>query len=402
MKLRNAAHFSNDWYVRQGDEIWGLFDLVSEASLQGGRDYFDLILDHVLRAFDADSGSLFILEPEMGDYPLAARAGDLSTLPWTTSLAPGVGIAGTALVERQPLLIGDPSTEPLLSGITSHKRGLASSLVLPLLAKDRPVGVLCLSRRAKREAFTQEDLTKGRSLASYLALSVSHGKMLREQQNLDHTKRLAEIGQFTASIAHEIRNPLTGIRSAAQMVRSNPDLADEFGAIIETEATRLNALCDEFLAFARPLEIQASPTSLGELVQRVGSLLKPQFDAARVTLVVSVPAREVTAAVDEPRIRQVLTNFAINALQASKPGGRVTLCLSEQGHLSVEDDGQGMDPATVRQLFTPFFTTKPSGTGLGLPMAKKILSAHGAEIQVSSEPNLGSRFEIVFSGRKAA
>ncbi|MBL8047951.1 MAG: GAF domain-containing protein [Chthonomonas sp.] len=389
--------------MHHSEDIWGLFDLVGRASTDIGRARFDRILEHVVRVFEADGGSLFLREAGGDHHPLVSKAGDLSKMPWTAEIVPGEGIAGTAIMECQPLLIGDPSQESLLKSSITRRKEIATSLVLPLEGRANDVlGVLCLSRRASHQPFTADDLQKGKSLAGYLALAVANAQMMRDLQDMERMKRMAEIGQMTASIAHEIRNPLTGIRSAAQMVRSNPELADEFGEIIESEARRLNGLCDDFLAFAKPLALHPAPTDLGVLVRLVCGLLQPQFDQARIALVVRAPEKPVRREVDESRIKQVLSNLVLNALQASQAGSRVTVALSSGGTITVEDEGVGMDAETVGRLFSAFFTTKPSGTGLGLSMVQKIVEAHGGEVKVTSEPRVGSRFEIVFSERNAA
>lgn len=388
--------------MHQTEEIWGLFELVGRTSGDRDRDYFDGILQHVVGVFQADGGSLFLLDADSQSYPLVSKAGDLSQMPWDAAIRAGEGIAGTAITSRQPLLIGDPSKELLLKASTARRKEIASSLVLPLLGpNDDVLGVLCLSRRAIREPFTSDELTKGNGLASYLALAVANARLIRDLQGLERMKRLAEIGQMTASIAHEIRNPLTGIRSAAQMIRSNPELADEFGEIIEHEAQRLNALCDDFLAFAKPLTIAPATCDLGAITRKVCGLFQSQFEKARVQLIVRVPQEPLNREVDEPRLNQVISNLVLNALQASRPGDRVTVSLEHSGRIVIEDEGVGMTRETVDKLFSAFFTTKPSGTGLGLSMVQKIVSAHGGEVKVTSEPDAGSRFELVFPGRAA-
>lgn len=223
----------------------------------------------------------------------------------------------------------------------------------------------------------------------------------RTQRELGRLSRLAEIGQMTAAIAHEIRNPLTGIRSAAQFVRQNPESASEFGAIIEEEALKLNALCDEFLEFARPLTLQVGPCSLGSLIRRVAEMHQRDFEAHHVKLVVQIPDPEPKMIGDAGRIEQVCRNLVLNALQASEPGGTVTVVADTEG-FEVRDEGVGMSEVTIGSLFTPFFTTKPSGTGLGLSNVRKIVDAHGGTIEVASKHGAGTTFSIRLVNRKIA
>lgn len=213
------------------------------------------------------------------------------------------------------------------------------------------------------------------------------------QREYERLKRLAEVGQMTATIAHEIRNPLTGVQSAAKLIQESPELSNEFAQIIETEAKKLSQLCDEFLEFARPLKLEREATDVGEMIAHVTRTLETQFEEANVTLDLKIPEEPVMHQLDRRRFEQVIRNLLLNALQATKAGGRVNIGASN-GHLWVQDTGCGMDEETVSRLFSPFFTTKAKGTGLGLSMVRKVLDAHEAHVEVVSKPGQGTRFEI--------
>lgn len=213
------------------------------------------------------------------------------------------------------------------------------------------------------------------------------------QREMARVRRLAEIGQMTAAIAHEIRNPLTGIRSAAQMIRTSPDMAEEMGSVIEDEAVRLNNLCESFLEFARPIELNLEPTDLGSVALRVERLEAPSFAAEDKNLSLVLSDALPTKPIDGARIQQVMLNLVRNAREASRPGSSVVLTLRPDG-FSVQDSGIGMDDAQISQLFSPFFTTKPHGTGLGLSTVRKIVDAHGGEVGVVSRPGQGTTIDV--------
>jgi len=206
--------------------------------------------------------------------------------------------------------------------------------------------------------------------------------------------RLAEIGQMTAVIAHEIRNPLTGISSAAQMVSISPEDGPTFGRVIQQEAQKLNALCDEFLDFAKPISIRRKPVNLNEMAKRLAAAHFRQFHDAKVHLELENFAGEPTMDLDELRIEQVVRNLLLNALQASTPEDQVRFEVHEWG-FAVEDSGCGMSPEILERLFTPFFTTKAQGTGLGLSTVRKIVESHGGTLRVQSKAGKGTRFEVV-------
>lgn len=222
-----------------------------------------------------------------------------------------------------------------------------------------------------------------------------------QRREMDRLNRLAEIGQMTAAIAHEIRNPLTGIRSAAQMIRELPEAAEEFTRIIEHEAMKLNELCTQFLGFAKPIHLRQEPVDLQLAIERTVKLMLRQFEEKQVHLDVEIADQLPIIEGDQLRWEQVLQNLMLNALQASEQGSRVVVGASISG-IWVEDQGSGMSQDQMQRLFSPFFTTKPQGTGLGLSTVKKIVDAHGAQVSVQSQVGKGTRFQIEFPMRRAA
>ncbi|MEI8281615.1 MAG: ATP-binding protein [Armatimonadota bacterium] len=214
-------------------------------------------------------------------------------------------------------------------------------------------------------------------------------------QELSRVRRLAEIGQMTAAIAHEIRNPLTGIRSAAQMIAHAPEQTDELAKMIDDEAIKLSDLCDQFLEFAKPAEPVFSTGDLTVIAERLAAVHSHEFEDAEVSLSVE-GAQHTLVNMDKNQIEQVMRNLLINALQATSKGGTVNIRTFENG-FEVSDTGMGMTEELQSQLFMPFFTTKAKGTGLGLSNCRKIIEAHGGKIEVTSIPTRGSRFWVQFA-----
>ena len=222
----------------------------------------------------------------------------------------------------------------------------------------------------------------------------------REQREMSRVKRLAEIGQMTAAVAHEIRNPLTGIRSAAQMIREDHSLASEFIGMVEEEAVKLNNLCDEFLSFSRPAKINEVETTLWDVVDSQIKLMEGPYSEKGVELRGLHSDKQPKISVDRDKIGQVVLNLMRNALEASESGQAVTVDVSPT-RIVVEDAGCGISEEDQEKLFSPFFTTKSDGTGLGLCNARKIVDAHGGELTMTSEVGRGTRFEIVLDRRLA-
>lgn len=221
------------------------------------------------------------------------------------------------------------------------------------------------------------------------------------QKEVARVHRLAEIGQMTAAVAHEIRNPLTGILSAAQLGMSDPDSSQTCLDIVREEAHKLNGLCDDFLDFARPLKLNLIEMNLNQVVSRVLDRHRADIDAGKLSLTLNLEKPEPQIAADPDRIEQILHNLIRNAIQATPEGGSICVTTRPDG-FSIEDTGCGMEETQMESLFTPFFTTKSQGTGLGLCNARKILDAHGASVSVRSSLGNGTRFDISWAIQKAA
>lgn len=217
----------------------------------------------------------------------------------------------------------------------------------------------------------------------------------REREETARTKRLAEIGQMASAVAHEIRNPLTAIRSAAQMIRTDPEGTTEFTDIIESETLRLNALCDDFLNLNKPIRLSIESVDLFELASKSIDLYRSTAEESGVGLEL-IGSDSAYASADPHRVEQVLHNLIRNALDATGEGGKVQVTVSD-GAFAVSDSGCGMTEEEVGKLFTPFHTTKSNGTGLGLFNVQRILEAHGASVVIDSRPGRGTRVEVAFN-----
>ena len=215
----------------------------------------------------------------------------------------------------------------------------------------------------------------------------------QEAEQAERLRRLAEIGQMSATVAHEIRNPLTGIRAAVQMLLEAPDQAQELGEIIDQEVMRLSTLCEDFLDLARPTNLKLKPAKLSEIVTRVVKLEHPVAEQAGVTLIIKGPSETGDVRMDASRVEQVLRNLIRNAIQACEPGATCTLRY-DQHMFEIEDTGSGMSAKTLQNLFVPFYTTKPQGTGLGLSTSRKIVEAHGGKLLVHSVLGQGTKFTV--------
>ena len=219
--------------------------------------------------------------------------------------------------------------------------------------------------------------------------------------------KMKELGLMTSQIAHEIRNPLGGIRGFASLLfrdlEKEAHLQDMAGAIIEGTKI-LEKLVAGLLHFARPIHIQPQSKDLGSLIKEVAKLVKvdPSFPSS-VKMALHIPNNPILAPVDPDAFKSALLNLIFNGIQAMPEGGILSLSLMKlEGccQIAIADTGIGMDPETLQHLFSPFFTTKKMGNGLGLVETEKIVKAHRGSIDVRSQIGKGSIFTITLPVRR--
>jgi signal transduction histidine kinase len=220
-------------------------------------------------------------------------------------------------------------------------------------------------------------------------------------EQLRRAERLSVLGEIAAGLAHEIRNPLAGMKGALEIVVSRAASGTpeaEFSAIATKELARLESLVQEFLDYARPKPPRFRAADLPEVIRRVTTLLGPEADRAGVSLAVEGVGAPAELRIDPEQIEQVLVNVVLNAVQASPRGGRVVLRHQPRDGryvLEVLDQGAGLSPETEARIFEPFFTTKERGTGLGLAISQRIVVAHHGQIRLAPHPGGGTMAEIV-------
>jgi two-component system sensor histidine kinase PilS (NtrC family) len=228
---------------------------------------------------------------------------------------------------------------------------------------------------------------------------------LREmERELKRSDRLAALGELSARMAHEIRNPLASISGSVEMIAqgSGIDSGDQaLLRIVMRETERLNRLISDFLLYARPPRVERSPVELGPLLRDQVELLSADQRFAAVSMKIDCPAG-LTISADGGQLRQVFWNLLVNGAEAM-PLGSGEIAISCQvvhsaGHrvrITVADNGSGMSGEQAAHLFEPFFTTKSGGSGLGLATVYRIVESHGGTIHVDSAPGRGTTFTIM-------
>lgn len=218
---------------------------------------------------------------------------------------------------------------------------------------------------------------------------------LREQ--VRQIDRLAAIGEMAATVAHEIRNPLGGIRGFASFLAQDTPEDDPRHRLVQKILSGVGSLekvVSGLLEYTRPVELKLAPASCAKIAH--AAMRYMEYDPSRITIFTEIdPDLRVLA--DADRIRQVLMNVLVNAVQSIEERGEIRIGAEADEnvvHLTVQDTGCGMDDDQIKQIFSPFYTTKEKGTGLGMAVSQKIVEGHGGVVSAHSEPGGGTRIAI--------
>lgn len=225
----------------------------------------------------------------------------------------------------------------------------------------------------------------------------------RANEELRRNRALSAVGQMTAQVAHEIKNPLGGIRLAAQVLERKL-AGDEQGlavvARIQSSVDHLARTVGELNQFARPSELALEPVRLDELMDDLLLMVGDKVESKRIVVERSYRPNMPDGLFDPGELRKALINFLVNALEASPDGSRLFVTVDlvtgspDEARVVVRDEGSGMSAETVRRLFEPFYTTKSQGTGLGMSIARKIIEQHKGRLDVASEEGRGTEVVV--------
>ncbi len=282
---------------------------------------------------------------------------------------------------------------------------LTAVLVVPLRFQGKPVGLLVVGEKKSGAFYSDDDVHLLETLAHQAALALVNAQafeeLARAQESLVRAERLAAVGELAATVAHGIRNPLAGIRMAAQVANEDRDdtqaLAESLADIL-SETDRLEQRVRALLDFTRPFEPRIEPVELGAFVHDFVEQLRRRLPET-IELRSDVAAEPLVSQLDRSHLHEVVEAIVLNAAEAMRERGTITLGLQrseagDQAALTITDDGPGIEAAVLPRVFDLFFTTKSSGTGIGLAMAKRLIERLGGHVAVASERGRGTSFTL--------
>jgi len=402
--------------------------LVSLARAIGGSLERERVLaavgDYARELLNADRCAIFLGEAVSRPLLFAYLAG-----PPLEGLEVGrpvdlVALGSRALVEacrtRKTLVIQDVLRDPRANAALAARWEVGSEVLVPLLTHDRLEGMVMVSRRAA-SAWTDDEVALADALGGQAAVAIENARLYRQvqeslrklqeaQYGMMRAERLAAVGTLASSLAHEVRNPLNSI--GLQLVLLTRRIAKleeskraEISQVVETtrrEIQRLNDLVEEFLSMSSLDRLALSEADPREVLREVTELMGPVAKQRGVAMRSSPGPKASPIRMDRDKIRQVLINLVRNAIEAMPDGGTLTLTLERSEDavaIRVADTGIGIPPGT--DVFDFFTTTKRGGTGLGLPISRRIVEAHGGSLVYESAPGRGTVFSVTLKIAKS-
>ncbi len=291
-------------------------------------------------------------------------------------------------------------------------------LTSPLLIGKKKRGHVSVAYRKEKSgkalSFLPEEKKLMRTVARELALIIKRAEAEDEKQKLQlqlqHVERLAFVGELSAGIAHELNEPLGRILGFAQLIKKTGGLSEQQSEDIERiEKASLytREIIKKLMIFSRQMPRQITWVNLNEIISNILYFIDVRFVSRQIAITQKLDGNLPLIQADEVQMSQVLVNLLTNSIQAMPRGGELVITTRKKENgisLSVRDTGQGM-PADVRKkMFEPFFTTKPvgQGTGLGLSVVQGIVAAHHGKIQVTSQPEKGTKIEVLLPLRQSS
>ena len=238
-----------------------------------------------------------------------------------------------------------------------------------------------------------------------IELQSANEQLQKTQNALIRTEKIAAVGQIAAGVTHEIKNPLNSLSINAQMLIR--ELADKFGpdssahesaTLIKSEINRINNILEEFVKFAKFPEPRLVDNDINQIVREVADLISESVKDSGIALRVSLQENIPGIKLDNWQFREVLINLTQNAISAMKDGGELelqTVLADNNVVVRVKDTGEGIPESNLERIFTPFFSTREGGLGLGLSIVQRIVESHGGRINCTSSTGVGTVFEVV-------
>ncbi len=371
-----------------------------------------LIVRVVSRTVRVRHASLFLWDKHSDLYTLRASHGPRRLAVQSQYALEGSHPLIQWLWTHRQVLSHEGPEQDLQSAIHQELQRLGAVLVIPGLIEDQLVGFLVLGEKLSGQAYSTDDLHAFSTLAHEAAIAIenagSYGELVKVNEQLRaayerlvQQERLAAAGQFAAGMAHEIKNPLSAIKTFAEFLPEkygDPDFRGKFFRIVQSEIERINTLVQELSDFAKPAPLQVEPVSISALIEDTLALLSNQCLKQGVEVRRGFGEDGLLAQADPKQLKQVMLNLLLNSLEAMGDGGRLEVATEARDSrvvIRITDTGCGIAPEQLDKIWDPFFTTKERGMGLGMAIVKGVVERHGGQIALKSQAGAGTTVEVM-------
>jgi signal transduction histidine kinase len=286
---------------------------------------------------------------------------------------------------------------------------LEAEVSIPLISKGQLIGMINLSHKFNKDIYSHEDIELLSTLANQTTIAIENARLYddlkKSKSYIRRADRLASLGTLTAGLAHEIRNPLVAIKTFTQLLPERIDdeeFRNHFLSIASGEVDRISALVTELLEFARPSEPKFELEDINGILDGMILLVSTETKSKRIEILKDYAPELSPITIDREQMKQVFLNMLLNAIEATPENGKIYVKTRSytkpdgEPYILVEftDTGCGIRSEYLEDIFTPFFTTKEKGSGLGLSISNQIVQDHKGYIDVESQVNRGTSFFI--------
>ncbi len=369
------------------------------------------IIDTITQTMGVEKASLFLLNEERGGYHLLASK-NIKIASFPPVLPKGDPLSEylermKEIIIREELVKG--GNIPDLNAVTQIMSQLEAEVSIPLISKGQLIGMINLSHKFNKDIYSHEDIELLSTLANQTTIAIENARLyddLRKSKSyIRRADRLASLGTLTAGLAHEIRNPLVAIKTFTQLLPERIDdeeFRNHFLNIASGEVDRISALVTELLEFARPSEPKFELEDINGILDGMILLVSTETKSKRIDIFKDYAKELGPITIDREQMKQVFLNMLLNAIEATPENGKIYVKTRSyakpegEPYIQIEftDTGCGIRPEYLEDIFTPFFTTKEKGSGLGLSISNQIVQDHKGYIDVESQVNKGTSFFI--------
>ena len=401
----HITYLANRIFNRRGQQLTETLDhlRVELSTVISRRGLTDTLLSALHGSGRVPLCSVYLWDRRIDAFVRVSERGtsDHPTLKAVASQPYTEGFATGQPWYNRPIETRRARTNPEVKERVALLEAMNADLSVSFMSGDVVVGWINLTDDDWSDGFSAEEMQRVREVADVASVVLGN---IEDFQALEEERRLAALGAMAAGLAHEIRNPLAGIKGAAQFLQGEalPDDSQEMLNVVVLEADRLNVVVSQFLDYARPFELRLAPDHINALTSHVLAVLRAQRIPEGIVVKEDLAGDLPATYMDRHRISQVLLNLLQNAVQAMPDGGTLSVSTRLTRHrsgsrkisIAVADTGMGIASEDMPKLFAPFYTTKRDGTGLGLAICKRIIQAHEGELDVQSQRDRGTTFVI--------